>query len=517
MVPIRRIQSENTTVDTQLLCKLLKFSESLLQGDYSKRIHTDFEDNVITKIADNLNRFADKLQLDPNSLDQDQDRTIETFIEVISSFTNLDFKRKLPVSDNGTIFDAIATGINILGDELAQSTASRQELERERNLLKEAKKQADEANAAKSRFLANMSHEIRTPLNGILGLAQLMLMDASNEEHRKYLEMIQTSGSNLSQLINDILDFSKIESGKLELENIPFRFRQVVNSEIERYSFLAAQKGLALDCKIDEAIPLVLLGDQVRISQIITNVVSNSIKFTEEGGISVRFSLQEHKSDKVVIQGIIKDTGIGISEEARSKIFLSFSQADNSVTRKYGGTGLGLSIVKSLVELMNGSISFQSPAADGSSPGSVFTFTVALKVPDQTVAQESAIQEASTLRKAIRVLIVDDNTINLLVARKMSENFGAQVTTADSGTTAINLVKTNEFDIVLMDIQMPDIDGHETSRKLRELNFTKPIVALSASAYKEDIQNSLLSGMNAHLQKPFTERELFRVLRSVDV
>jgi PAS domain S-box-containing protein len=635
MVPIRHIQSQTTTVDTQLLYKLLEFSESLLRGDYSKRIHADFEDDVITKVADNLNRFADKLQFDPNRPDQDHARTIETFIEVISSFTNLDFEQKLPISDNGTIFDAIATGINMLGDELASSTASKQELEEERNRLneaqaianvgswelsiplfimslskesrkifeleaegshtfntlkskihpddlmqlealmqkaieertdfsmecrmvtrdgsvkyimcigevvvdnnaialkgafqditerkhveenlKEAKRLAEEANTAKSRFLANMSHEIRTPLNGILGLAQIMLSDVVNKEHRKYLEMIHSSGKNLSQLINDILDFSKIESGKLELDNLQINFRKVIDSEIERYKFLAAQKGIALHCLVDETVPQIVLADQARISQIITNIVGNSIKFTDEGAISVTFSLKQNKGDKVVIQGVVKDTGIGIPKDAQDRIFQTFSQADNSVTRKYGGTGLGLSIVKSLVELMNGTISFQSPADPESNRGSVFTFTIELKVPDQAVASIPVKKEAGSLRKAVRVLIVDDNTVNLLVARKMSEKFGAHVTTAVSGMAAIDLVKAKEFDIVLMDIQMPDFDGHETTRQLRKLKFTRPIVALSASAYQEDIQKSLVSGMNDHLQKPFTESELFRVISSVDV
>jgi two-component system sensor histidine kinase/response regulator len=502
-------------VKAEVLYKLLDFSEAIMRGDYTKRVITDFSDDIITKVANNLNRFADKMQLDPTGSNFNTDETVNTFMDVIGSYTNLDFKQKLQISDNGTIWDAIATGINMLGDELEQSTASRQELERERNLLKEAKKQADEANVAKGRFLANMSHEIRTPLNGILGLTQVMLSDATKEEHRNYLEMIHNSGKNLSQLINDILDFSKIESGKIELENVPFNFGGVINGEIERHRILAKQKGLALLCHVDEAIPQEVLGDQVRISQIITNIVGNAIKFTEKGSITVRFSLTEKKGDKIVVQGMIKDTGIGIPKDAQSKIFQSFSQADNSVTRKYGGTGLGLSIVKSLVEHMNGNISFQSPADPVWNRGSLFTFTLELRVPDETVSRIALPIRVASLNKAIRVLIVDDTPINLLVAKKMCEKFGVQVVTAQSGKAAIELIKAKEFDLVLMDIQMPDLDGHETTRRLRELNFNKKIVALSASAYKEDIENSLVSGMNDHLQKPFTEDELFRVISSV--
>lgn len=508
-------QSDTIEIKAEVLYKLLEFSEAILRGDHSKRVITDFSDDLITKVANNLNKFADKMQIH-NPTGSDFDKTVDMFMDVIGSYTNLDFKQKLQISENGTIWDAIATGINMLGDELEQSTASRHELERERNLLKEAKKQAEEANVAKSRFLANMSHEIRTPLNGILGLTQLMIGDAMSEEHRNYLEMIQSSGKNLSQLINDILDFSKIESGKLEFENVPFNFRKVVNAEIERYKFLATAKGLQLHCHIDEAVPQEVVGDQVRISQIITNIVGNSIKFTSEGNIRVAFALKKNNAGKAVIEGTVKDTGIGIPEEARAKIFQSFSQADNSVTRKYGGTGLGLSIVKSLVELMNGNISVQSPADIDKNAGSIFTFTFELGVHKQAISGTAA-KKNNVLNRMIHVLIVDDNPLNLLVARKMCEKFGAQATTADSGMGAINLVKTNEFDLILMDIQMPDLDGHETTRLLRELNFTKPIVALSASAYQDDVKKSLVSGMNGHLQKPFMEDELFRVLSRAEV
>jgi signal transduction histidine kinase/CheY-like chemotaxis protein len=505
------VQSGMIEVKAEVLDKLLEFSEAILKGDYTRRVITDFSDDAITKIAGNLNRFADKMQLNPTDAKFDQDETINTFMDVIGSYTNLDFKQKLQISDNGTIWDAIATGINMLGDELEHSTASRQELEGERTLLQAAIKQAEQANVAKSSFLANMSHEIRTPLNGILGLTQIMLGNVTNEDHRRYLEMVHQSGDNLSQLINDILDFSKIESGKLELEQIPFNFCKMINSEIERYRLLAAQKGVALICKIDNAIPAEVIGDQVRILQIITNIIGNSIKFTEQGFIGVTFSLKEQTGNKVLVQAIIRDTGIGIPKEAQNRIFQSFSQADNSVTRKYGGTGLGLNIVKSLVEKMNGTISMQSPADPISNKGSVFTFTVELEVATQPVSKMTP-KNVTKLNKALRILIVDDNQINLLVARKMSEKFGAQVTTADSGTAAIDLVRTTEFDLVLMDIQMPDVDGYETTRQLRQMNFTKPIVALSASAYQEDVQKSLIAGMNDHMHKPFTENELFQMI-----
>ncbi len=379
--------------------------------------------------------------------------------------------------------------------------------------LEKAKKAAEAASQAKSEFLATMSHEIRTPMNGIMGITEIMLESEQSTEQHENLSMIKQSAVGLLAIINDILDFSKIEAGKMELECVPFQLRETLDGITKSLGFRAAEKGLDLVYYVDEDVPDALVGDPGRVRQILINLIGNAIKFTERGEVAVQVEHKAGSADGAQLQFEIRDTGIGMPVEAHERIFESFSQVDGSTTRRFGGTGLGLVITRKLVEKMGGRIWVESQL----DRGSTFFFTAQFAV-DHAPRKKFFSADTGKLKEKtdIRILLAEDNKINQAVAKKLLQKRGAVVTIVENGQEAVAAVQQQDFDVVLMDIEMPVLDGLSAARQIRhaEENTGRhvPIIALTAHAIKGDEERFLAAGMDAYLSKPFNIEALFDVI-----
>ena len=420
--------------------------------------------------------------------------------------------------DNGKIINFVAVKEDIT------------ELKNLQKKLEFAKKQAEIANKMKSEFLANMSHEIRTPMNAIIGFIDLLYDTELTDVQKEYINIIKSSSENLLRILNDILDLSKLEAGKMDFEESEIDIKELIANCINIFSKRAREKSLALKYEIDENVPPHLIGDPIRISQIINNLLSNSIKFTEKGEIGIKVSLKSKKDNIAEILFIVYDTGIGIPEDKKDKIFESFTQTDSSISKKYGGTGLGLTIVKKIIEVYGGKIWVESKEGKGSK----FFFTLKLKIAESALAKEKKkfIEEVIKFKDA-RVLVAEDNKTNQILIKEIFKKFNIFVDIASNGIEALKKLSEKEYDLIFLDWHMPEMDGLEVVKILRKIekgesvddirvdriiieklrNRKFNIIALTASTMAEEISILKEAGFDHFLSKPIIKEELIKVLK----
>jgi len=392
----------------------------------------------------------------------------------------------------------------------SQDITDRIHMERE---LRITKKMTDDIARAKESFLANMSHEIRTPMNGILGIASLLNKTRLDPQQRNYLQLIQESANNLLVIVNDILDLEKIVAGKLQLERIPFKIVDKIATTIQSFIYRAEEKELGLIFQNSVPADLVVEGDPYRLSQVLNNLLSNALKFTNEGHINITTGIREHDEEDVTVEITIQDTGIGIGKDQLRTIFEPFEQADATISRRYGGTGLGLTISKNMVEMQGGELLVHSEEGKGSA----FTIRVPYKLSIEDMQENEVSQEIDYKSLGHRkVLVAEDVELNQYLARHILESWDFEVVIVNNGREALEAMESSSFDCILMDVQMPEMDGIEATQRIRKLpdpvKANIPIIALTANALKGDSEKYLAAGMTDYLAKPFDEARLFRVI-----
>jgi PAS domain S-box-containing protein len=438
----------------------------------------------------------------------DQARSIEAAGKIITGENLRDFENRYVRKDGSSV--AVTWSVSWSATENSMFCVARDATERKQAeaALEQAREAADRANRAKSEFLANMSHEIRTPMNGVIGMTGLLLDTSLTGEQREQAETIRQSGEALLNIINDILDFSKIEAGKLELETVDIELPHVIRGAVDLMQGQAKTKGLALCSDIDANVPVHLRGDSGRVRQVLLNLIGNAIKFTAEGAVKLQVSLERESDEMAKIRFHVSDTGIGIPQEKHDSLFLAFTQADSSTTRKYGGTGLGLAISQQLVTKMDGEIGVESAPGEGS------TFWFTAQFPKQPSSVVSAIKrgpaEPREISRSERILIAEDNIVNQRVLAHQVKRLGYVADTVADGCEALEALSRIPYDFILMDCHMPELDGYETTKRIRANgNGHQPyIIAITANAMQGDKDFCIAAGMDGYVSKPVRAVEL---------